>query len=112
MQITNISIRKYSSGSLRGFADVIFDNGYMELKGFSVFENSDGQWINVPSNQDRNNKTKYFKSVTLCEELMDEVSNAILNAYNDESDSPSDKTRQARLSGDFSTESLGTPPMT
>ena len=65
MNITKVYIRKWESGSLLGFADVVINN-YMTFRGFKIFKKKDGNGIAVlppaqKSNKpDEDGKDRYF----------------------------------------------------
>jgi DNA-binding cell septation regulator SpoVG len=52
MQVTDVWVNKHNSGKLRGFADVEID-GVMRLKGFRIFENTEGLHVGLPSRPDK-----------------------------------------------------------
>lgn len=57
------------AGKLLGFADVIID-GWMTVKGFKVFNGSNGLFVGAPSHlgKDKEGKETYFPDVVFSEE--------------------------------------------
>jgi DNA-binding cell septation regulator SpoVG len=99
MNVAHVFIKPYNSGKLRAFANVIFKtrpdgDGVIIISGFKVFDGQNGLWVARPS-QKKNNSNEYVDLVSLVrdkendnkptaesQEWMDEVSDAVLRAYN------------------------------
>jgi len=57
MRVAKVFINKFSSGKMRGFANVRFSltdggDGCVTISGFKVFEGQDGLWVAAPSRKD------------------------------------------------------------
>lgn len=79
MKVTNMKLSK-GTGSLKAFFDLETSEG-ITIRGFKVADGKNGMFISVPSEQDKNDKTKYWERVVLSKELKDELSTQALKEY-------------------------------
>jgi DNA-binding cell septation regulator SpoVG len=79
MKVLNMKLSS-SPGSLKAFFDVETSEG-ITIKGFKVADGKNGLFVGVPSEQDRNDKTKYWDRVLMSKELKDELTNLAMQEY-------------------------------
>jgi len=79
MKVLNMKLSS-GSGNLKAFFDVETAEG-MTIKGFKVADGKNGLFVGVPSEQDRNDKTKYWDRVLMSKELKAELSDIALQEY-------------------------------
>lgn len=79
MKVLNMKLSS-GSGSLKAFFDVETSEG-ITIKGFKVADGKNGLFVGVPSEQDRNDKTKYWDRVLMPKELKDELSTMAMQEY-------------------------------
>jgi DNA-binding cell septation regulator SpoVG len=91
----SIFVRKINNPKLKGVATVTIDD-VMDLEGFKIIDGTKGLFVSVPSHkgtvvEDGNKVEKYFDDIRfkgeLGKEFADELKSAIINAYNNLSDS-------------------------
>jgi len=87
MRVAKVFAKRYESGKLLGFADIIFSladggNGCMTIRGFKIFKNEKGGGIQVglPSKQD--DKGEYRPLVSM--DFENEDAKAFMNHLTDE----------------------------
>ncbi len=79
MKILNMKLSS-GSGSLKGFFDLETSEG-LTIKGFKIAEGKNGLFVGVPSEQDKNDKTKYWDRVLVPKELKPELNDLALQEY-------------------------------
>jgi len=83
MKVLNMKLSS-GSGGVKAFFDVETSEGFV-IKGFKVAEGKNGLFIGVPSEQDKNDKTKYWDRVQMPKEVKDQLTNLALQEYNNHS---------------------------
>ena len=79
MKILNMKLSS-GSGSLKAFFDLETSEA-ITMKGFKVAEGKNGLFVGVPSDQDKNDKTKYWDRVLVPKELKAELNDLALQEY-------------------------------
>lgn len=79
MKILNMKVSA-GSGSLKAFFDVETADG-ITIKGFKIADGKNGLFVGVPSEQDKNDKTKYWDRVLMPKETKEEVTNLAMKEY-------------------------------
>tara|TARA_R110002020_G_scaffold268819_1_gene484028 strand:+ start:6540 stop:6875 length:336 start_codon:yes stop_codon:yes gene_type:complete len=89
MKITHVKVNKFTNGKLRAFADVTFDST-ITIKGYKVFEGSNGMFVSGPSRQDKDGK--YYDIVWVeDQDFMKEIQKSVLKFYEDAPDASSNR---------------------
>ena len=61
MKITEVKVREFGKGNLKGFADVTFDNCFV-VKGLKIMNGQNGIFVNMPSQEKKvNTSTQLFQ---------------------------------------------------
>lgn len=60
MKITEIRIKIFNSGRVRGFADITFDNE-LALHGLAVVDGNKGYFISMPSKPDKKHEGEFLE---------------------------------------------------
>ena len=68
------------SSKIKAYFDLLTEEG-ITVKGFKITEGPNGLFVGMPSEQDRNNKGKYWDRVTMSRELRDELLQLALVEY-------------------------------
>jgi stage V sporulation protein G len=68
------------SNNLRAFFDLETSEG-ITIKGFKIADGKNGMFIAPPSEQDKNDKSKYWDKVVIPKEVKDELTKSALNEY-------------------------------
>lgn len=79
MKVLNMKLSS-GSGSLKAFFDVETAEG-ITIKGFKVADGKNGLFVGVPSEQDKNDKAKYWDRVLMSKELKAELTDLALQEY-------------------------------
>jgi DNA-binding cell septation regulator SpoVG len=79
MKVLNMKLSS-GSGNLKAFFDLETAEG-MTIKGFKIADGKNGLFVGVPSEQDKNDKTKYWDRVIMSKELKTELSDLALKEY-------------------------------
>ena len=90
MDITAVKVNKFTSGKLRAFADVTFDNK-LTIKGYKVFDGNNGLFVAFPSRQDKDGK---YVDMVWCDdkEFKEEIQRMVLDEYNSAGDTDTQTT--------------------
>ncbi|MFA6455825.1 MAG: septation protein SpoVG family protein [Bacteroidota bacterium] len=76
-----INMKQFAgSNNLRAFFDLETSEGFT-IKGFKIADGKNGLFIGVPSDQDKNDKGKYWDKVLMPKELKDKLTSMALNEY-------------------------------
>ncbi len=68
------------SNGLKAFFDLETSEG-ITIKGFKIADGKNGMFIGVPSDQDKNDKGKYWDKVLMSKEVKDKVTKIALEEY-------------------------------
>ena len=68
------------SNNLRAFFDLETSEG-ITIKGFKIADGKNGMFIAPPSEQDKNDKSKYWDKVVLPKEVKDKLTKTALDEY-------------------------------
>ncbi|MEW6062005.1 MAG: septation protein SpoVG family protein [Bacteroidota bacterium] len=79
MKVVNMK-QSSGSGSLKAFFDLETAEG-ITIKGFKIADGKNGLFVGVPSEQDRNDKTKYWDKVLMSKELKEELTGMAIQEY-------------------------------
>lgn len=79
MKVVNMK-QSTGSGSLKAFFDLETAEGFT-IKGFKIADGKNGMFVGVPSEQDRNDKTKYWDKVLMSKELKEELTGKAMEEY-------------------------------
>ncbi len=79
MKVLNMKVSA-GSGSLKAFFDVETADG-ITVKGFKIADGKNGLFVGVPSEQDKNDKTKYWDRVTMSKETKEELTGLAMKEY-------------------------------
>lgn len=76
-----LNMKQFSgSNNLKAFFDVETSDG-ITIKGFKVADGKKGLFVGVPSDQDKNDKSKYWDKVLMSKELKQELTDLALEEY-------------------------------
>lgn len=76
-----LNMKQFSgSNNLRAFFDLETTEG-ITIKGFKIADGKNGMFISPPSEQDKNDKTKYWDKVVIPKEIKDELTKSALDEY-------------------------------
>lgn len=79
MNITEVKIKEFDKGNLKGFVDVTFDNCFV-VKGLKIMSGQNGLFVSMPS-QEKNGE--YFDTAfPITKEFRQELIDAVLDKYN------------------------------
>lgn len=79
MKVVNMK-QSSGSGSLKAFFDLETAEG-ITIKGFKIADGKSGLFVGVPSEQDRNDKSKYWDRVLMSKELKEELTGMAMQEY-------------------------------
>ncbi len=79
MKVVNMK-QSSGSGSLKAFFDLETAEG-ITVKGFKIADGKSGLFVGVPSEQDRNDKSKYWDRVLMSKELKEELTSKAMQEY-------------------------------
>lgn len=79
MKVVNMKLSN-GTGGLKAFFDLETTEG-ITIKGFKVADGKKGLFVGVPSEQDRNDKTKYWDRVVLSKDLKEEMTTQALHEF-------------------------------
>lgn len=79
MKVVNMK-QSSGSGNLKAFFDLETAEG-ITIKGFKIADGKNGLFVGVPSEQDRNDKTKYWDKVLMSKELKEELTGKAMQEY-------------------------------
>ncbi len=99
MKVVNMRLST-GSNKIRGYFDVETQEG-ITIKGFKIAEGSTGLFIGVPSEQDRNDRTKWWDRVLMSKELKDQITEVALQEYGNIKGSSSAPSAGASTSDPF-----------
>lgn len=68
------------SNNLKAFFDIETSEG-ITIKGFKIADGKKGLFVGVPSDQDKNDKSKYWDKVLMSKELKQELTDLALEEY-------------------------------
>ncbi len=76
-----VNMKQFSgSNGLKAFFDLETSEG-ITIKGFKVADGKNGLFIGVPSDQDKNDKGKYWDKVLMSKEIKDKLTKIALDEY-------------------------------
>ncbi len=76
-----VNMKQFSgSNNLKAFFDLETSEGIM-IKGFKIADGKNGLFAAVPSEQDKNDKTKYWDKVVMSKELKEQLTSMALDEY-------------------------------
>ena len=76
-----VNMKQFSgSNNLRAFFDLETTEG-ITIKGFKIADGKNGLFVGVPSDQDKNDKGKYWDKVLMSKELKEKVTDLALEEY-------------------------------
>ncbi len=76
-----VNMKQFSgSNGLKAFFDLETSEG-ITIKGFKIADGKNGMFIGVPSDQDKNDKGKYWDKVLMSKEVKDKVTKIALEEY-------------------------------
>ncbi len=76
-----VNMKQFSgSNGLKAFFDLETSEG-ITIKGFKIADGKNGLFIGVPSDQDKNDKGKYWDKVLMSKEVRDKVTKIALDEY-------------------------------
>lgn len=79
MKVVNMKLSN-GTGGLKAFFDLETSEG-ITIKGFKVADGKKGLFVGVPSEQDKNDKTKYWDRVVLSKDLKEEMTTQALHEF-------------------------------
>ena len=79
MKVLNLKLTA-GTGNLKAFFDLETAEG-ITIKGFKVAEGKNGLFVGAPSEQDKNDKTKYWDRVLMSKELKQELTEMALQEF-------------------------------
>ena len=89
MKITEVKVREFGKGNLKGFADVTFDNCFV-VKGLKIMNGQNGIFVNMPSQE---KKGEYFDTAfPITKEFRQELVDAVLSEYGSEDEKNAEGT--------------------
>lgn len=76
-----VNMKQFSgSNGLKAFFDLETSEG-ITIKGFKVADGKNGLFVGVPSDQDKNDKGKYWDKVLMSKEVKDKLTKIALDEY-------------------------------
>jgi DNA-binding cell septation regulator SpoVG len=76
-----LNMKPYSGGNnLKAFFDIETSEGIV-VKGFKIADSKNGLFVGVPSDQDKNDQSKYWDKVILSKEMKEKLTAMALNEY-------------------------------
>ena len=76
-----LSMKQFSgSNNLKAFFDLETSEGIV-IKGFKIADGKNGHFVAVPSEQDKNDKSKYWDKVIVPKELKEQLTSMALEEY-------------------------------
>lgn len=76
-----VNMKQFSgSNGLKAFFDLETSEG-ITIKGFKIADGKNGLFIGVPSDQDKNDKGKYWDKVLMSKEVRDKLTKIALDEY-------------------------------
>lgn len=76
-----VNMKQFSgSNGLKAFFDLETSEG-ITIKGFKIADGKNGLFIGVPSDQDKNDKGKYWDKVLMSKEIKEKLTKIALEEY-------------------------------
>lgn len=76
-----VNMKSFSgANNLKAFFDVETSEG-ITIKGFKIADGKNGLFVGVPSDQDKNDKAKYWDKVLMSKKVRDELTDLALKEY-------------------------------
>lgn len=76
-----LNLKHYSgSNSLKAFFDLETSEGII-VKGFKIADSKNGLFVGVPSEQDKNDQTKYWDKVLIPKEIKEKLTSMAIEEY-------------------------------
>jgi len=76
-----LNMKRYSgSNNLKAFFDVETSEGIV-VKGFKIADSKNGLFVGVPSEQDKNDQSKYWDKVVIPKEIKEKLTSIALEEF-------------------------------